>query len=325
MTFRILAIKGLALLGLLCTTNSAAFADAAFPSRPIRIIVPTAPGGTLDLTTRLYAQKMGEDLGQPVIVENRPGGDTIPGTLAVKDAAADGYTLLAQAEGLLMVPQLRVEQPFEPLKDFTGVGLMARFPFVMVVGGDQPDRTLADFIARAKENSGKLTYASAGVATPPHVVAPMFLKAAGLELLHVPYKGNGAALPDVVAGRVDMIFDGYISSSSFLKAGKLRAIGIAGPKRTTPLPDVPTLMEAGVEFGPLSWLGIVAPAGTPDDAIARLWEALVRASKDPALSERVRADGSEPASETAAEFNAFLTTEYKRMSDAITTLNLEKK
>lgn len=324
MKFRILATKGLALLGLLCITNSVAFADT-FPSRAIRVIVPTAPGGTLDLTTRLFAEKMGENLGQPVIVENRPGGDTIPGTLAVKDAAADGYTLLAQAEGLLMVPQLRVEPPFDPLKDFTGVGLMARFPFVMVVGGDQPDKTLSDFIARAKQNPGKLTYASAGVATPPHVVALMFLKSAGLELLHVPYKGNGAALPDVVAGRIDMIFDGYISSSSFLGAGKLRALGIAGPKRTTPLPDVPTIMELGVDFGPLSWLGIVAPAGTPDDVVARLSEALIHASKDPKLSERIRADGSEPALETVAEFNTFLSSEYKRMSDAITTLNLEKK
>lgn len=324
MKFRVLVIQGLALLGLLCAADGVALADT-FPSRAIRIIVPTAPGGTLDLTTRLYAERMGQKLGQPVIVENRPGGDTIPGTLAVKNATADGYTLLAQAEGLLMVPQLRVDPPFDPLKDFTGVGLMARFPFVMVVGAEQPDLTLADFMARAKENPGKLTYASAGLATPPHVVASMFLKAAGLELLHVPYKGNGAALPDVVAGRVDMIFDGYISSSSFLKAGKLRALGIAGPKRTTPLPDVPTMIETGVEYGPLSWLGIVAPAGTPEDVLARLSEAVVDASKDPALSERVRADGSEPAVETAAQFNAYLTAEYRRMTEAIATLELEKK
>ncbi|MFO1143015.1 MAG: tripartite tricarboxylate transporter substrate binding protein [Amaricoccus sp.] len=296
-----------------------------FPDKAIRIIVPTAPGGTLDLTTRLFAEKMGEDLGQAIVVENRPGGDTIPGSVVVKNSPADGYTLLSQAPGLLLVPQLRFDPPWDPLTDFTGVGMMAEFPWILVIGNDQPDQTTADLVARAKANPGGLTFASAGVGSPPHIAAARFLLAAGVEMLHAPYKGNGAALPDVVAGRVDMIMDGYVSSASYLDGKRLRALAVTSPNRIEPLPDVPTLEEQGIDFSTLSWLALVAPAGTPPEVVDRLNEAMQHAAADPDLAARLRADGSEPATYTAAEFNQLLADQYGELTGVIDTLHLEKQ
>jgi tripartite-type tricarboxylate transporter receptor subunit TctC len=267
---------------------------------------------------------MSDKLGQPIVVENRPGAATVVGTKIAKDAPADGYTILAQSEGFLLQPRLTDEVTYDPLKDFQGLGLMVRFPFIMLVGADKPDRTAVEFVARAKANPKKVSFASGGVATPPHLQAALFLKTVGADILHLPYKGNGAALPDVAGGRVDMIFDGYISSASYIKGNKLRPLAIAGAKRIAPLPDVPTLLEQGINYSPVSWLGFVVRTGTPKEAIDRLSEALLHASRDPQLSARLISEGSDPAFDTPAEFDAVLAKEYEQMGEAITTLKLEK-
>ena len=273
-------------LGVYCGTSSAA---EAFPTKPIRIIVPAAAGGALDSTTRLVAQKMSEKLGQQVLVDNRAGADTLLGTRAVKDAPADGYTILAQANGLSLLPFIRIDPGYDPLKDFTGLGFMTRAPMIMEVGAEQPDRTVADFIARAKAN--KLSYASAGTGGPPHVAAALFLQTVGLDVMHVPYRGNAAALPDVAGGRVEMIFDGYISSIPYLQSGKLRPLAVTSPTRIAPLPNVPTFIEQGINYTYTLWLGLLVRTGTPKDVVQRLSDALRFALGSKELSDRFRSEG----------------------------------
>jgi tripartite-type tricarboxylate transporter receptor subunit TctC len=265
------AINMLLVQGLSALCFSGTAAAQAYPSRPIRFIVPSAPGGALDLTTRLVAQKMSEKLGQAVIVDNRPGGDTLIGTRGAKAAPADGYTVLATATTYAMLPLTKADPGFD-LKDFTGVGFMTRSPLLLNVGAGQPDRTLADLIARAKKE--KLTFASGGPAAPPNVACSLFLKAAGIEVTSVPYKGNGPGLLDVIANRVDMICDGYISSAQFIKAGQLRPLAVTSKERIAPQPEVPTFIEQGVNFSFDFWLGLLVKTGTPKEAVDKLSAAL---------------------------------------------------
>jgi tripartite-type tricarboxylate transporter receptor subunit TctC len=300
---------------------TSAAADA-FPSKPIRIIVPSAPGGALDVTTRLVAQKMSETLGQSVIVDNRAGGDTLIGTRQAKDAAADGYTILAQANGFVTLPAVKRDPGYDPLKDFTPIGLMLRAPMVMYVGADQPDRTLSDFVARAK--SHKLTYATGSVGGPTHVAAAMFLQAAGLNVTLIPYKGAGPAMTDVISGRVDMIFDGYMSSSGQLKSGRLRPLAVTSATRVGPLPGVPTFQEQGMDFNYSLWLGLVAKSGTPKEVIQRLSDALGYALNSKDLNARFQAEGSDPSFVTPEEFGRYLKNEMNQMAKVAGDLNLPK-
>jgi tripartite-type tricarboxylate transporter receptor subunit TctC len=304
---------------------AAAFAAEPFPTRPVRIVVPAAPGGSLDLTTRLVAQKMGEKLGQTVIVENRPGGDTLIGVRAVKDAPADGYTLLSSANGLTLLPQMKLAPGYDPVKDFAGIGFMTRSPLILEVGADQPDRTLAEFVARAKANPGKLSYGHAGVGTPPHIAAAGFLHAAGLDVLSVPYKGNGAALPDVIGNRLQMIVDGYISSSSFIASGKLKPLGVSSSTRISPLPNVPTFKEQGIDYTYTLWLGLLVRSGTPKEVVQKLSEALRYATSSKELDERFRAEGSDPSFVTSAAFDSYIAQETGQMVKLASDLKLPKE
>jgi tripartite-type tricarboxylate transporter receptor subunit TctC len=317
------AVRGVALICVSIAAASTANAADTFPSHPVRIIVPAAPGGALDLTTRLVAAKMGEKLGQTVIVDNRPGGDSMTGTRQAKDAPADGYTILATANGFSLLPFLKLDPGYDPLKDFTGLGLMIRSPMVMDVGVNQPDRTVKDFIAHAR--SGNLTFASGGVGGPPHVAALMFFQAAGVDVTHVPYKGNGAAMPDVIAGRVNTIFDGYISSASFIKSGKLRPLAVTSATRMAVMPDVPTFLEQGVNYTYSLWLGLVVPAGTPKDAVQKLSEALQYATTSKELDDRFRSEGSDPSFLTPEAFNVYLTNEVVQMGKLASELKLPKE
>ena len=220
---------GMAALYLVFGAASASVA-VEFPTKPIRIIVPAATGGSLDVTARLIAQKMSEKLGQQVIVDNRPGADTLLGTRVAKDAPADGYTILSQANSFSLLPHMRFDPGYDPVKDFTGVGVMVTSPYIMELKSDQPDRTVQEFVARAKAT--RLSYASGGPATPQQVAVVKFLQLAGLNnITMVPYKGNGPALVDVAGGNVTMIFDGYISSRPYLDGGKLRPLAVRAGSR----------------------------------------------------------------------------------------------
>jgi len=266
---------------------------------------------------------MSEKLGQTIIVDNRPGADTLTGTRQAKEAAADGYTILAQANGFSSLPTVRRDPGYDPLKDFTPIGLMLRSPLVMSVGAEQPDRTLADFVARAK--SHKLTYATGSVGGPTHIAAAMFIQAAGLDVALVPYKGAGLAMTDVVSGRVDMIFDGYISSSGHLKSGRLRPLAVTSLARIAPLPGVPTFQEQGLNFTYALWLGLVAKSGTPKEAIGRLSDALAYALNSKDLNARFRAEGSDPSFVTPEEFGRYLKNEVTQMAKLASDLNLPKE
>jgi tripartite-type tricarboxylate transporter receptor subunit TctC len=301
------------------------WAGDSYPSKPIRFIVPAATGGALDLTTRLVALKMGEKLGQTIIVENRPGGDTLLGTRFVKEAPADGYTVFASANGITLLPQMKLNPGYDPLKDFTGIGFMTRAPLVLEVSADQPDRSLADFMARVKAHPGKLSYGHAGVGTPPHIAAAAFLHAAGLDMLSVPYKGNGAALPDVIGNRLEMIFDGYISSSSFIKSGKFRPLAVSSAVRIAPLPNVATFKEQGIDYTYTLWLGLLVRAGTSTAIVQKLSDALRYALQSQELSERFQNEGSDASFVTPEVFNDLYAKEVAHMAKLAADLKLAKE
>jgi tripartite-type tricarboxylate transporter receptor subunit TctC len=269
---------------------------------------------------------MGEQLGQAVVVENRAGGDGLLGIRAVKDAPADGYTLLASAGTIAIQPAVKKEPGYDLAQDFTGIGPMIRFPLLMVVGSKQPDKTLEEFIARAKANPRDMSYASAGVGTTTHVGAAMFLQRTGLSLLHVPYKGNGAAMTDVMAGRVSMVFEAYGSSASKVKDGTLRALGVTSTARLPSLPDVPTIAEQGIpDFSYYLYLGLLSPAGTPKEVVQRLSNALQSALSSTELKERFRNEGSEAMIMSSGEFDEFLKQDVARMSKLAAELGLPKE
>ena len=312
-----------ALLTLLGVTVAQA-ADT-FPTKPIRLIVPVAPGGAIDVVSRLIGQKMGEYLGQPVLVENRGGADTLLAVRYVKSQPADGYTIMAAANGFLTMSALKLEPGYEPLTDFTGIGLMQTSPMIIETGGAQPDKTLTDFMARAKASPGKLTFASGGVGGPPHVIISLFLKKAGLEATHVLYRGNGAALPDIAGGRVNLIADAYTSSLAYFKSQTIRPLAVTGDTRLSSLPDVPTLKEQGVDFSYTLWLGLLTRRDTPPEAVQRLADALRFARSDKDIIARFHEEGSEPGALTGTQFDAFLAKDMENFLPQIASLNIPKQ
>lgn len=319
-------LKALALFGIALGISSASLAADQFPSRPIRIVVNTAPGGLLDFTIRLVAKEMGANLKQSVIVENRAGGDGLIGINVAKAAPADGYTLLGSAGTMAFQQVIRQDPGYDLMRDFTGVGFVGRSPFLVVVSPEQPDKSLKDFVSRAKSSPNALSYASAGVGTATHFAAAIFNQKAGLHLLHVPYKGNGPAIPDVMSGRVNMIFEAYPSSRGYITAGKLKPLAVTSSARIAALPNVPTLAEEGVPgYSYYTWMGLVAPAGTPKEVVQRLSEALKSAMSDKALAERLNSEGIETPHMTTAEFNEFLAREVSQTRKLVTDLKLPKQ
>lgn len=303
-----------------------AYAREPFPSRPIKIIVNVSAGGLVDVTTRALAQHMSEYLKQPVIIDNRAGADGMIAAKAVKAAPADGYTLLAGTGTIAQQMAMRTDPGYDLVKDFTGIGSMGRASYLMVVGREQPDKTAGDFIARAKVNSGKLSYASAGVGSVPHLAAERFARQAGIRMMHVPYKGNAAAAADVMSGRVDMIFEGYPNAQGRVKAGQVRVLAVTGTSRIPALPQVPTLSEQGLKnFTIFGWLCLLAPAGTPKEVVQTLAEALRVAKAHPAIRERFRADGTEDLDMTPEKFNEFLAQEVGLSHKLLTDLGIEKQ
>lgn len=302
------------------------FAQDTFPSRPIRLIVNAAPGGSLDLVTRIMAQHMGEKLGQSVIVDNRAGADGLVGTRAVMTAKPDGYSILAAAGTFAIQPSVKKDPGYDPLKDFKPVGLMLRSPFLMMVSADQPDKSAAEFAARVRANPGKIAYASAGVGTTTHFSAAIYAQQAGLQMQQIPYKGSGAAYTDVSAGRVPMMFTAYTSALPFLQSGKMRALGVSSTARIPALPDLPTLAEQGTPgFSYYVWYGLLAPAGTPNDVIQKLSEALKAAQASKAVNDRFHADGSEVPHMSPDEFGAFLKGEMGQYDKLVTELGMVKE
>ena len=301
------------LIALLAFAVQGALAQG-YPSKPIHLIVPFPPGGPTDIVGRLVAQKLSEGFGQPVVVDNRPGAGGTVGSTAAAKAAADGYTLLyGSTSTLAIAPSLYHDLAYDPRSAFAPISLVSRGAIIAAVNAQVPARTLQEFIALAKKTPGTLSYASAGSGTPPHLAAELFKSIAGVDLLHVPYKGGAPAINDLVGGQVQAIFEGQVVLLPHIKSGRVRALAITGAKRDPALPDVPTFAQAGLpQYDAYFWSGLVAPGGTPADIVGKLNAVLVRALNTAEVREALLRQGLEPAGTTPAEFAAFIGSEVER-------------
>jgi len=287
---------------------------AQYPTRPIRLIVPLAPGGNLDIVARAVAQSVGETIGQQVIVENRPGASSLVGTQVVAKSAADGYTVLAIANTFATVPSLITSPGYDPLKDFNGVSLTCLVPMVLVVNPSLPVRSVKDLVDLAKARPGQLSYASAGTGATGHIAAELFNRHTGVKMLHVPYKGNSQAIIDVIAGQVALMYDQVSTSAPYISSGKLRGLAVTSLKRSPMFPQLPTVDESGVpKFEEVTFNGIVAPAGTPREVLARLNAEIGKAVRAPELRKRYLERGIElTASASPEEFSAYIKAEFEK-------------
>ncbi|WP_454753119.1 Bug family tripartite tricarboxylate transporter substrate binding protein [Cupriavidus necator] len=302
------------------------FAADAYPARPVRIIVNSAPGALLDVTTRAVAQQMAENLGQPVVVENMAGAAGMLGIRYVKAQKPDGYTILATANTLALAQATKLEPGYDLARDLTGIGMMNKAPLIMVGFSAQPDKTLPQLIAHAKASPGTMSYATAGMGTSTHMAAALFVHQAGIKMLHVPYKGNAGAMPDVLGGRVNMIFDGANSSGPYVQDGKLRAFAVSSPKRLAAFPDIPTLAEQGLpNYSFHVYMGLAAPAGTSTPVVMRLAKALKAAQASEAVRERFRRDSAEAGNMSPEEFTEFLRQDLQRNIKVVADLGIPKE
>ena len=297
-----------------CLIALPVLASAAFPDRPIRLIVPFPAGGAADTMARGMAQRLGAELGQQVIVDNRGGAGGAPAAEAAVKSPADGYTLFFGTMGTQAInPALYPKLRYDPLKDFAPISLTHITPRVLVVGPSVSARTVAELIALAKSRPGALTYGSAGNGSSSHLSGALFESLAGVDMVHVPYKGSSPLLTDVLAGRIDMTFDSYTVYEEHIRSGKVRALGVTSMARLGALPQVPTIAESGLKgYDVSNWLGVLAPAGTPRDVIATLHAALGRAMATPALQQQLVALGIEPTFGTPEAFTALMRSELPK-------------
>jgi tripartite-type tricarboxylate transporter receptor subunit TctC len=304
------------LLGITFAFN--AYAQEAWPSRPIRFILPFPPGGGTDILGRLIAERLSASLGQPVVTENRGGAGGNVGAEAAAKSAPDGYTLVLVAPSLAISPTLYSKINYDPVKDFAPVSLVATVPNVMITQASLPVQTLQDFIAYAKSKPGGLNFGSGGAGTSNHLAGELFNIVTGAKLVHVPYKGVNLAMQDVLAGNVHLVFIGIPAAAPHIKAGKLRALAIVAPQRSAALPEVPTVAEAGLrDFEVTTWYGVLAPAGTPKAVVNRLNAELVKIMHSPELKERLAATGTEPLTSTPEEFAGYIKREIAKWGEVI--------
>jgi tripartite-type tricarboxylate transporter receptor subunit TctC len=291
----------------------------AYPSKPIRILVPFVPGGNVDITARTVAPALGEALGQPVIVENRPGAAGMVGAQALLASPADGYTLMMGSNSSLAVaPSLYANWPYDPLKGIAPITNLAITPFVLVVKPALAAKTLDEFLKLAKEKPGQLSMASGGNGSSNQLVGELFQMMTGAKFSHVPYKGTGAALVDLAGGQVDLLFDQASSTVGNVRGGKIRAIAVAASARQAALPDTPTFAEAGLrDFEIDNFTGLVGPAGMPADAVAKVHAAAVKALATPLVRERFASLGVQPVGDTPAQFAATIRDDLARWSKVI--------
>lgn len=296
-------------------------AAAAWPEKSVTVIVPFPPGGATDTVARAVAQKMSARLGQPFVVENRPGATGTIGATAVKRAPADGYTLMVASLGpYVITPHLMKSVPYDAEKDFDYLSVPVQAPNVLIASPAQKARTVAEVIAALKAQPGKLSFASSGNGSSDHLSAELFWQQTGTSGAHIPYKGGAPAINDLLGGQVDFSFQNVNAVLQHIRAGKLRAIAVTGDKRSSVLPDVPTLAEAGVQGAEIySWQGMAAPKGLPADVKARLGQAAIDAIHDPDVAKRFTEQGLEIIGSTPAEFTAFQARENARWKSLIQT------
>lgn len=281
-----------------------------FPTKPVALVVPYPPGGTADILARAVGQKLGDKLGQAVIIENKAGAGTAIGARFVAEAAPDGYTMLMGTVSSHAINPAMTKVGYDPVRDFATVAALGSIPFVLVTRPDSPYKTLADVIAAAKREPGKIGYASAGPGTSNHLAGEMLATAAGVQLLHVPYKGSAPALTDVLAGHVPLMFDLVTTAVPNLKQGKLKALAVTGASRSPLLPDVPTVAESGLAgFEVSAWFALFAPSKVPAPVLKRLSDDTYDILRTPEMQARLRELGMDPDSRTADAFSTYVRSE----------------
>ncbi|GAB2886815.1 tripartite tricarboxylate transporter substrate binding protein [Paralcaligenes sp. KSB-10] len=296
---------------------SPSFADQ-YPSRPIRLIAPYAPGGGVDIMARLVAQYLSQTIGQSVVVENRPGAGGVAGTEAVVNSAADGYTLiLASSSPIVVAPYLMKKLSYDPLKDLAPITLIANIPAILLVKPSSKINTIQQLIAMAKAEPGKLTFSSSGIGGTAHLAAQMLKIMAGVNMLHVPYKGTGPAILAVMSGEVTMTFSDVISGMPYVKSGQLKAVAITTPERSPELPKLPSIADVLPGYSATVWYGVFAPAKTPKPIIDILNKALVKAVHSPGMTKTLNNEGVTPIGDTPAEFAQFVRADGARWSKII--------
>jgi tripartite-type tricarboxylate transporter receptor subunit TctC len=300
-----------------------ATAQSSYPTKPVRIIVPFPPGGGNDLLARLIGQKLGEMWNQAVIVDNKPGGNTIVGTEALARAAPDGYTLMLTSSSHVIIPSL-LNLPFDAIKDFTPVTTVSLSELVLAVNPEVPAKTVQELIALAKAKPGQLNFASGGSGNPNHLAGEMFNSMTGTKIVHVPYKGGGPALNDLVGGQVQMFFVASAVVLPFIKTGKLRALAISGDHRLAALPDVPTFTEAGLSnFDIGQWYAILAPAGTPTGIVDKVAADVAKVLAMPDVKEKLAAQGMDPYVTTPAQLGDLMNKDLARYAKLIKSANIK--
>jgi len=292
---------------------------AGYPERPIRLIVPQAPGSASDTVARIVGAELAQRLGQQVVVDNRPGGALLIGMEMVARAIPDGYTLgYAPVGALAISPNIARHVPFDPLRDIAAVAQVANNQMLLAASPASPFRSVREVIDYAKQNPGKLSNASSGNGTPGHVGMELFKLMAHVDIVHVPYKGGAAAITDLISGQVQLMMESLNSITPHAKAGRVRALGVSGAARSSALPEVPTIAEAGVAgYEATTWNGIVAPAGTPQPVIAKLNARVNDALRSAALREKFAAIGAEPMPVAPGQFAALIRSEYAKWGDVV--------
>ena len=308
----------------LASAAPSAWAQAAWPSKPVRIVVPFPPGGTTDILARAIAPELGKAFGQSFIIENRGGAGGNVGTEIVAKAANDGYTLLMGTVGTHGINRALYEKlPYDPIKDFVPITLVASVPNVMVMNADKARslgiNSVQDFITYAKARPGKLNMASSGSGTSIHLAGELFKSQTGVFMVHVPYRGSSPALLDLIAGNMDVMVDNLPSSMQHIRSGKLKAFAVTSSQRSSAMPDVPTVEEAGKlkGFEASSWFGLLAPAGTSADIVNRVQREVARALNDPAIKEKLQAQGAIPGGITPAEFARLIDSEHSKWAQVV--------
>jgi tripartite-type tricarboxylate transporter receptor subunit TctC len=304
--------KSRTIFAVLALTAASAFAQN-YPARPVRLVVAYAPGGSNDILARALAQKLGETWKQPVLVDNRPGGNTIIGTDLVANAPPDGYTLLVTPPSFVINPGLVKKLPYDSLRDFTPVSLLNINPQVLVVNPSVPAKNVKELIALAKSKPGVLNYSSSGSGGANHLAGELLKSMAGLRIVHVPYKGNAPSLTALVSGEVDFAINSLPSALPLIRPGRLRAIAVTSRTRSSVLPELPTIEESGLRgYEAVAWTGLSAPAKTPRDIVERINGTVAATIATPEFRDRLRSEGSDPVGSTPEQFAAFLQSEIAK-------------
>ena len=307
----------------LLLTVCGADARAEFPERTIRLIVPFAPGGANDSVARLVSDRLSKILGQPMVVENRPGGGTVIGTNIVATAAPDGYNLLLISPAHTINPYINKSLPYRTVEDFTPIGQITRSAYVMVTASTSPFKTVRDFVS---PDHPSISFASAGPGSAPHLAAQLLVNSLGIEYVHVPYQGGAPAMVGVIRGDVDFYFSSVAGARSFLDSNQVRALAVSSDRRVKALPDVPTVAEAGVPgFAINGWYGIIGPAHLPPDVVARLQKAIETALHDPVLITRLEQEGEEVSGGTPEQFGALIRSDYEKYRTVVASAGVQPK